>query len=61
VLVVKGELFKKYPNTIVYAQKAHIFKDSHGTPDASHEPVIIEVQTEDEMKAEIKFPFLKQT
>jgi hypothetical protein len=59
VLVVKGELFKKYPNTIVYAQKAHIFKDSHGTPDASHEPVIIEVQTEDEMKAEIKFPIFK--
>jgi len=59
VLVVKGELFKKYPNTIVYAQKAHIFKDGHGTPDASHEPVIIEVQTEDEMKAEIKFPIFK--
>ena len=59
VLVVKGELFKKYPNTIVYAQKAHIFKDGHGTPDASREPVIIEVQTEEEMKAEIKFPIFK--
>ena len=24
VLVVRGELLKKYPNTIIYAQKAHI-------------------------------------
>lgn len=58
VLVVKGELFKKYPNTIVYAQKAHIFKKD-GVSDPSQEPVIIEVQTANEMMTEIKFPIFK--
>lgn len=58
VLVVKGELFKKYPNTIAYAQKAHIFK-KNGVPDASQDPVIIEVQTAAEMMQEIKFPIFK--
>jgi len=58
VLVVKGELFKKYPNTIVYAQKAHIFK-KNGVPDPSQDPVIIEVQSANEMMLEIKFPIFK--
>ena len=60
VLVVKGELLKKYPNTIIYAQKAHIYKDkTTGTPDPTKEPVIIEPQTETDMKTELKFPIFK--
>ena len=37
MLLVRGELLKKYPNTIVYAQRAHIFRDEHGTPDPTKE------------------------
>lgn len=60
VLVVRGELLKKYPNTVVYAQKAHIYKDKDtGKPDASNEPMIIEITTDAEMKTEIKFPLFK--
>ena len=59
VLLVRGELLKKYPNTIVYAQKAHIFRDSHGTPDPRREPIIQEVKTEAEMHAEIRFPMFR--
>jgi hypothetical protein len=59
VLVVRGELLKKYPNTIIYAQKAHIYKDSKGNADATKEPVIVEVSTDAEMKTEIKFPIFK--
>jgi hypothetical protein len=59
VMVVRGELLKKYPNTIIYAQKAHIYKDKEGNPDPSHEPVVVEVQTESEMMTEIKFPIFK--
>lgn len=58
VLVVRGELLKKYPNTIVYAQKAHIYKKD-GVPDATKEPVIIEVETEAQMADEIMFPLFK--
>jgi hypothetical protein len=59
VLVVRGELLKKYPNTVVYAQKAHIFKDENGTINAQKEPQIIEITTDAEMKDEIKFPLFK--
>ncbi len=59
VLVVRGELLKKYPNTIIYAQKAHIYRRKDGTPDASREPVIQEVQTEGDMKTEIRFPLFR--
>ncbi len=59
VLVIRGELLKKYPNTIIYAQKAHIYKDSDGHADASKEPVIVEVTTDEEMKKDIKFPIFK--
>jgi len=53
VLVIRGELLKKYPNTIVYAQKAHMA----ATP--SEPPVIIEVKTEAQMKDEIEFPLFR--
>jgi hypothetical protein len=59
VLLVRGELLKKYPNTIVYAQRAHIFSDEHGTPDPTKDPVIVEVKTEAEMHAEILFPMFR--
>jgi hypothetical protein len=55
VLLVRGELLKKYPNTIVYAQKAHIFK-RNGAPDPREDPVVQEVKTDADMKAEIRFP-----
>ena len=58
VLVVRGELLKKYPNTIVYAQKAHIFKEK-GVVDGTKEPIIQPVATEAEMEAEIRFPIFR--
>ncbi|WP_421944002.1 hypothetical protein [Pedobacter sp.] len=59
VLVVRGELLKKYPNTIIYAQKAHIFKDENGVIDATKQPIIQPVATTTEMASEIKFPMFK--
>ncbi|HEX2062617.1 MAG TPA: hypothetical protein VHK90_17890 [Thermoanaerobaculia bacterium] len=53
VLVIRGELLKKYPNTIVYAQKAHMGKT------AQDPPVIVEVKTEAQMKDEIEFPLFR--
>ncbi len=58
VLVVRGDLLKKYPNTIIYAQKARIFM-SDGSPDPSKEPIIVEVKTATQMAEEIKFPIFK--
>ncbi len=59
VLVVRGDLLKKYPNTIIYAQKARVFKNSDGSSNPSKEPIIIEVETEIQMAEEIKFPIFK--
>ena len=59
VLLVRGELLKKYPNTIVYAQKAHIFRRKDGTADSSQDPIIQEVKAEAEMHAEIRFPLFR--
>jgi hypothetical protein len=59
VLVVRGELLKKYPNTIIYAQKAHIFKNKNGVADPQKEPIITEIKTEAEMKTEIEFPIFR--
>ena len=59
VLVVRGELLKKYPNTIIYAQHAHIFKNKNGVADPDKEPIITEIKTEAEMKTEIKFPIFR--
>ena len=56
VLTIRGELLKKYPNTLVYAQKAHMARNKAGHLDASMKPVILPVQTEAEMNAEIRFP-----
>ena len=54
MLLVRGELLKKY-NAVIYAQKAHIYTDEKGV-DATKEPVIHEVKTEQEMKDQIRFP-----
>jgi hypothetical protein len=60
VLVVRGELLKKYPRTIIYAQRAHLYKDPKtGVPQPTHEPVIVEVQTAAQMQQEIRFPVFK--
>ncbi len=59
VLVIRGDLLKKYPGTIIYAQKAHIYKDSNGTVDLAQSPVVHEVQTDADMKSEIRFPVFK--
>ncbi len=59
VLVVRGELLKKYPNTIIYAQKAHIFKDDKGVADGKQEPIIREIKTDAEMKNEVRFPIFR--
>jgi hypothetical protein len=59
VLVVRGELLKKYPNTIVYAQKAHIFKDKDGVADPRQDPVILEIKTEGDMANEARFPIFR--
>jgi hypothetical protein len=58
VLVVRGELLKKYPNTIIYAQKAHIYKKD-GVADNKKEPIIREIKTEAEMKSDIRFPIFR--
>lgn len=58
VMVIRGDLLKKYPNTIIYAQKARIYK-KNGVLDGTKEPIIIEVKTEQEMKEEVKFPVFK--
>ncbi len=40
VLTIRGELLKKYPNTLIYAQKAHIARDKSGKPERA-KPVIV--------------------
>jgi hypothetical protein len=56
VLTVRGELLKKYPNTLIYAQKAHLAHTDAGLPKPDRPPVIRPVTTEAEMAAEIRFP-----
>ncbi len=56
VLTVRGELLKKYPNTLIYAQKAHLAHTDAGVPTPKRPPVIRAVTTEAEMKTEIRFP-----
>ena len=34
VLTIRGELLKKYPNTLIYAQKAHMARNKSGELDA---------------------------
>lgn len=52
VLVVRGELLKRYPNTVVYAQKA--ISDDFG-----NNVIRTKDMTPDEFKKEFKFPLFK--
>jgi hypothetical protein len=56
VLTVRGELLKKYPNTLIYAQKAHMARNRDGALDPSMKPVIRAIESEAEMQAELRFP-----
>jgi hypothetical protein len=59
VLTIRGDLLKKYPNTLVYAQKAHLAHGPHGEPEPDSDPVIATVATEADVEREIKFPAFK--
>jgi hypothetical protein len=59
VLTVRGDLLKKYPNTLIYAQKAHLARDKNGNPRPLEEPVIANVESEADIQREIKFPVFK--
>ena len=59
VLTIRGDLLKKYPNTLIYAQKAHLAKDGNGNAQPDRPPVIAEVATDADLASEIKFPVFK--
>jgi hypothetical protein len=52
VLVIRGELLKRYPNTVIYAQKA--FDDGHGN-NVLHEGDL----TLEQFGIELKFPLFR--
>jgi hypothetical protein len=56
VLTIRGDLLKKYPNTLIYAQKAHIARDSAGRPQPGNSPVIATVASDADVQREIRFP-----
>ena len=53
VLVIRGELLKRYPNTLIYAQKAI------AGPTKTALPVIDQSLTDAEFQTEVKFPLYK--
>jgi hypothetical protein len=56
VLTLRGDLLKKYPNTLIYAQKAHAAQSNGQVlPD----PVVQDVATDEDVESEIKFPAFK--
>jgi hypothetical protein len=62
VLVIKGELLKKYPNTVVYAHKAEWGKNKQNIPDASVSRVLAELtaaEEKDPPKNKIKTPLFE--
>ncbi|MEP6691195.1 MAG: hypothetical protein ABJD07_08555 [Gemmatimonadaceae bacterium] len=59
VLTVRGDLLKKYPNTLIYAQKAHLARDGSGNPRPSDDPVIAPVASDADVQREIRFPVFK--
>jgi hypothetical protein len=52
VLLVRGDLLKRYPNTVIFAQKAIAGKDKE-------EPVIDTDLTNEEFEKQVKFPLYK--
>jgi hypothetical protein len=59
VLTVRGDLLKKYRNTLIYAQKAHLARDRNGNPAPQSNPVIATVASEADIEREIKFPVFR--
>lgn len=59
VLTVRGDLLKKYPGTLVYAQKAHMARGEGGVALPQEEPKLATVETDADVKAEIKFPVFR--
>ncbi len=59
VLTVRGDLLKKYPNTLIYAQKAHIARNSSGAPQPDEDPVVVPVESDADIDLEIKFPVFR--
>jgi hypothetical protein len=57
ILTVRGELLERYPNTLIYAQKAHLATDAHGRP--LPDPVVAEVASDADVAREILFPAFK--
>lgn len=47
VLVIRGELLKRYPNCVIFAIKAEWAKDKHGALDASQERSIVNLDAAD--------------
>jgi hypothetical protein len=54
VLVIRGDLLKRYPNTLIFAQKAVAGTDASG-----ESPVIDQDLDEDEFETQVKFPLYK--
>jgi hypothetical protein len=48
VLVVRGELLKKYPTAVIYAHKADWWRDEHGVANISKERVLMPLTTAEE-------------
>lgn len=59
VLTIRGDLLKKYDNVLIYAQKAHVARGSDGSPRPNEEPKLAPVESEADMKSEIKFPVFR--
>jgi hypothetical protein len=59
VLTVRGDLLKKYPNTLIYAQKAHPARDRAGNPLPQGDPVIASVESDADIRREVKFPVFR--
>jgi hypothetical protein len=59
VLTIRGDLLKKYRNTLIYAQKAHLARDAAGNPEPARNPVIAPVASDADVQREIKFPVFK--
>jgi len=62
VLVIRGELLKKYPNTVIYAQKSAWVKNKHGELDATINRTLVELtpaEEKDPPKTKMLTPMLE--
>ena len=59
VLVIRGELLKRYPNTVVYANRAQWQKKPDGSPDKTVERQLVELLPNEEAnppREKVRFP-----